>query len=165
MGEEVGNPDGMKVDVQGHVYCTGPGGIHIFDSSGSYLRRVKVPEHCSNMAWGDADWKTLFMTVRTSVYRMRLTIQGIPVWRMGRETMAGEFEHVGDSFGDVLDGPVWDGEGLLFCKLLNSEVFCYDGKSGKISTFRPFSTRTSELAFGPNGQLYGAQSGAHRVVW
>lgn len=79
--------------------------------------------------------------------------------------MAWKFERVGDSFGDVLDGPVWDGEGLLFCKVLNSEVLRYDGKSGKISTFRPFSTRTSGLAFGPNGQLYGAQSGARRVVW
>ena len=69
----------MKVDVQGHVYCTGPAGIHVFDPSGSYLGRLQVPEHCSNMAWGDADWKTLYITARTSVYRMRLMIQGIPV--------------------------------------------------------------------------------------
>lgn len=79
VGEEPGNPDGMKVDVKGHVYCTGPGGIHIFDPSGNYLGRLKVPEHCSNMAWGDADWKTLYITARTSVYRMRLFIQGISV--------------------------------------------------------------------------------------
>jgi gluconolactonase len=78
-GEEPGNPDGMKVDVEGHVYCTGPAGIHIFDPAGNYLGRLKVPEHVSNMAWGDADWKTLYITARTSVYRMRLSIQGIPV--------------------------------------------------------------------------------------
>jgi gluconolactonase len=79
--------------------------------------------------------------------------------------MAWKFERVGDSFGDVLDGPVWDREGLLFCKVLTSEILRYDGKSGKVSTFRPFSVRTSGLAFGPNGRLYGAQSGARRVVW
>jgi gluconolactonase len=79
VGEEAGNPDGMKVDAQGHVYCTGPAGVHIFDRSGNYLGRLKVPEHCSNMAWGDADWRTLYITARTSVYRMRLNIQGIPV--------------------------------------------------------------------------------------
>lgn len=79
VGEEPGNPDGMKVDVQGHVYCTGPAGIHVFDPSGNCLGRLKVPEHCSNMAWGDADWKTLYITARTSVYRMRLAIQGIAV--------------------------------------------------------------------------------------
>jgi gluconolactonase len=79
VGEEAGNPDGMKVDVQGHLYCTGPAGVHVFDAAGAYLGRIKVPEHCSNMAWGDADWKTLYITARTSVYRMRLSIQGIPV--------------------------------------------------------------------------------------
>ncbi len=79
VGDEPGNPDGMKVDREGHVYCTGPAGIHVFDSSGSYLGRLKVPEACSNMAWGDADWKTLYITARTSVYRMRLMIQGISV--------------------------------------------------------------------------------------
>lgn len=79
--------------------------------------------------------------------------------------MAWEFERVGDSFEDILDGPAWDGEGLLFCKVLKSEILRYDGKSGKISPFRRFSARTSGLAFGPNGQLYGAQGGARRVVW
>ena len=79
--------------------------------------------------------------------------------------MAWTFERVGDSFGDVLDGPLWDGEGLLFCKVLKSEILRYDAKSGKIGTFRPYSLRTSGIAFGPNGQLYGAQSGARRVVW
>lgn len=79
--------------------------------------------------------------------------------------MAWEFQRVGDSFGDVLDGPVWDGEGLLFCKVLKSEILRYDGRSGKVSTYRSYSLRTSALAFGPNGQLYGAQSGARRVVW
>ena len=78
-GEEPGNPDGMKVDVAGNVYCTGPAGIHVFDPSGKYLGRLKVPEHSANMAWGDADWKTMYVTARTSVYRIRLNIAGIPV--------------------------------------------------------------------------------------
>jgi gluconolactonase len=79
VGDEPGNPDGMKVDVAGNLYCTGPAGVHVFDPTGAYLGRIKVPEHCSNMAWGDADWTTLYITARTSVYRMRLGIQGIPV--------------------------------------------------------------------------------------
>ncbi len=79
--------------------------------------------------------------------------------------MAWNFERVGERFDDVLDGPTWDGEGLLFCKVLKSEILRYDAKSGKVATFRPFSLRTSGLAFGPNGDLYGAQSGSRRVVW
>ncbi len=78
-GSEPGNPDGMKCDVRGNVYCTGPAGVHVFDPSGKYLGRIKIPEHCSNMAWGDADWKTMYMTARGSVYRMGLNIQGVPV--------------------------------------------------------------------------------------
>jgi gluconolactonase len=79
VGEEPGNPDGMKVDVEGNVYCTGPGGVHVFDPAGNYLGRIRIPEHCTNMAWGDVDWKTMYMTARSSVHRMRLAVQGIPV--------------------------------------------------------------------------------------
>lgn len=78
-GVEPGNPDGMKVDVNGNVYCTGPAGIHILDPAGTYLGRILVPEHCANMAWGDADWKAMYMTARGSVWRMRLNISGMPV--------------------------------------------------------------------------------------
>ena len=77
--EERGVPDGMKVDVQGNVYCTGPGGIWIFDPSGVYLGRIFMPEIPANMAWGDADWKTLYITARTSIYRVRLNIPGVAV--------------------------------------------------------------------------------------
>jgi gluconolactonase len=79
IGEEPGNPDGMKVDVRGNVYCTGPAGIHVLDPAGSYLGRLLVPEHSANMAWGDPDWKSMYITARGSVYRMRLNIPGIPV--------------------------------------------------------------------------------------
>ena len=79
--------------------------------------------------------------------------------------MAWEFERLGNSFGDVLDGPLWDGDGLLFCKVLKSEILRYDGKSGNFSIFRAFSLRTSGLALGPDRRLYGAQSGARWIVW
>ncbi len=78
-GDQPGNPDGMKVDVSGNVYCTGPGGMHVFDPTGVFLGRILVPEPCSNMAWGDADWKTLYITARSSVFRIRLSTAGIAV--------------------------------------------------------------------------------------
>jgi gluconolactonase len=78
-GKEEGVPDGMKVDVEGHVYCTGPGGIWVMDPAGRHLGRIRVPGHASNMAWGENDWRTLFITARSSVYRIRLNVQGIPV--------------------------------------------------------------------------------------
>lgn len=78
-GDGPGAPDGMKIDREGHVYCTGPGGIHVFDPDGGLLGRIKMPEHTANLAWGDADWRTLYITASTSVYRLRMNIPGIPV--------------------------------------------------------------------------------------
>ncbi|MFQ6029733.1 MAG: SMP-30/gluconolactonase/LRE family protein [Dehalococcoidia bacterium] len=78
-GEEPGIPDGMKVDTEDNVYCTGPGGVWVMDSAGNYLGRILVPEHASNMAWADEDWKTFYITGRSSVFRIRCKIPGIPV--------------------------------------------------------------------------------------
>lgn len=79
MPGEPGRPDGMKVDTLGNVYCTGPGGFWTLDSTGKCLARVSPPELPSNLAWGDRDWQTLYMTARTSVYRIRVKVRGIPV--------------------------------------------------------------------------------------
>ncbi len=76
---EEGVPDGMKVDRQGNVYCTGPGGLWVIDPAGKPLGRIVLPEVPANVAWGDSDWKTLYITARTSIYRLRLTVPGIPV--------------------------------------------------------------------------------------
>ncbi|MBD3183043.1 SMP-30/gluconolactonase/LRE family protein [Candidatus Poribacteria bacterium] len=78
-GDEEGNVDGMKVDSQGNVYVTGPGGIWIFDPDGNKLGRIDIPEVSANMAWGDDDWKTLYITASTSLYKIQLGIKGIPV--------------------------------------------------------------------------------------
>jgi gluconolactonase len=72
-----GVPDGMKVDQKGNVYCTGPGGFWIMSSEGKHLGTVKGPELPANLAFGDADGKTLYMTARTGLYRIRLKIAGI----------------------------------------------------------------------------------------
>lgn len=76
---EPGVPDGMKVDVEGNLYCTGPGGVWVISPAGQILGRLVPPEVPANVAWGDADWQTLYITARTSVYRIRLQIPGIPV--------------------------------------------------------------------------------------
>ncbi len=72
-----GVPDGMKVDQKGNVYCTGPGGFWIISPEGKHLGTVKTPELPANLAWGDSDGKTLYLTARTGLYRIRLKIAGI----------------------------------------------------------------------------------------
>jgi gluconolactonase len=72
-----GHVDGMKVDVEGNVYCTGRGAIEVFDPSGKPLGWITFPEPAANLGWGDADGKGLFATAVTSLYRIRLNIQGV----------------------------------------------------------------------------------------
>jgi gluconolactonase len=71
-----GVPDGMKVDEEGNLYATGPGGVLVISPKGKHLGTIQLPEIPSNCAFGDADGQTLFITARTSVYRLRLKVPG-----------------------------------------------------------------------------------------
>ncbi len=68
--------DGMKIDRAGNLYITGPGGIWILSVAGKHLGTIKGPEQPHNLAWGDADGKTLYVTALTSIYRLRLNVEG-----------------------------------------------------------------------------------------
>src|SRR5216110_725358 len=67
--EDPGVPDGLKVDVRGNVFCTGPGGVWVCRANGALLGRVVLPELPANLAWAE-DGSVLHVTARTSVYRL-----------------------------------------------------------------------------------------------
>ena len=71
-----GVPDGMKVDVEGRVYCTGPGGCWVFTPSGELLGVIELPEYPANCGWGGEDNRTMYFTANTSVYSLRMTTPG-----------------------------------------------------------------------------------------
>jgi gluconolactonase len=73
--EEPGVPDGLKVDLQGNVFCTGPGGVWVCRANGELLGRIILPELPANLAWGE-DGSVLFCTARTSVYRLQTKTRG-----------------------------------------------------------------------------------------
>ncbi|HEX4893932.1 MAG TPA: SMP-30/gluconolactonase/LRE family protein [Hyphomicrobiaceae bacterium] len=79
-GEGAGAPDGMKIDLLGNVYCCGPGGIHVFDAEARCLGVIRVPEYTANFCWGDGDYRSLFITAATSLYRIRTRIPGRPIY-------------------------------------------------------------------------------------
>ncbi len=68
--------DGLKTDEAGNVYVSGPGGIWVLSSSGAHLGTISGPELPANFAWGDADRRTLYLTARTGLYRIRLKVAG-----------------------------------------------------------------------------------------
>lgn len=77
-GSEHGRPDGLKVDIEGNVYCSSSGGVHVIDPKGNLLGRIRVPA-MNNHGWGDGDWRTLYIAGRSNMYRIRLNIPGVAV--------------------------------------------------------------------------------------
>ena len=79
-GERAGVPDGMKIDVQGNIYCGGSGGIHVLDPTGKSLGIVVHGQTATtNLCFGGDDWQTIFFTSRTTVGRFRVKVPGVPV--------------------------------------------------------------------------------------
>ena len=72
-----GSPDGIRVDKEGNIYGSGPGGVWIISPDGKHIGTIKVPEVVSNVAWGDADGKRLYITASTSLFRIQLKVPGV----------------------------------------------------------------------------------------
>jgi sugar lactone lactonase YvrE len=71
-----GKPDGMKVDEYGNLYATGPGGVWVVEPGGAVLGIIETPEMAGNLNWGGEDWSALYITARSSVYRLQTSVRG-----------------------------------------------------------------------------------------
>ncbi len=76
-----GVPEKMTVDENGRIYLAGPGGVWVLDQRGGRLGVIATPETPTACAFGDADRRTLYITARRSVYKVRLKVEGAPVPR------------------------------------------------------------------------------------
>jgi len=72
-----GGPDGLRVDTEGNIYGSGPGGVWIISPQGKHIGTIRVPERVSNVAWGDKDGRTLYITASTGLYRIKLRVSGV----------------------------------------------------------------------------------------
>lgn len=75
-GDGPGRPDGVKLDVNGNVFCTGPGGIWVFTSFGKLLGKIRFQQKTANLAWGDEDRKSLYVTSSNFLFRLRCKTSG-----------------------------------------------------------------------------------------
>lgn len=80
-GDEYGSPhqgvpDGMRLDIAGDLFVVGPEGIWVWSSEGQHLGTIVMPEQPANLTWGDMDYRTLYITATTSVYRLRTRVRG-----------------------------------------------------------------------------------------
>jgi gluconolactonase len=79
-GDKPGVPDGMKVDIEGNLYCGGSGGIWVLNKEGKHLGTIDHGESSTtNVAFGGEDRKSLFFTTWNTVGRIEVTVPGLPV--------------------------------------------------------------------------------------
>lgn len=76
---EAGTPDGMKCDELGNLWCTGPGGIWVFEPGGELLGVVPTPEVPGNLVWGGEDLRTLLVTCSTTLLALRTEVAAPPL--------------------------------------------------------------------------------------
>ncbi|MCY3832393.1 MAG: SMP-30/gluconolactonase/LRE family protein [Chloroflexi bacterium] len=79
-GDGPGGPDGMKIDCQGNIYCCAGGGLQVFAADGTQLGRLRTPMQITNVAFGDADLRGIYLTGITTLYRVRALVPGIPLF-------------------------------------------------------------------------------------
>jgi gluconolactonase len=73
--------DGMKIDERGNLYVSGPGGIWVISPQGKHLGTIIAPMHPHNLAWGDDDHQTLYLTAKSGLYRIHMNVKGSGVPR------------------------------------------------------------------------------------
>ncbi len=78
--EVPGGPDGMKLDDQGNLYVTGPGGLWVATPEGEHLGTIEFPQAPANLCFGGPDYKTIFVTARTGLYSIAVNAAGTAVF-------------------------------------------------------------------------------------
>ena len=74
---ERGGPDGMKLDSQGNLYVTGPGGLWVITPAGEPLGTMEFPQLPANLCFGGPDYRTLYITARTGLYSIAVNVAGM----------------------------------------------------------------------------------------
>lgn len=73
---DCGGFDGVRVDSEGHVWAAAHDGLHCFAEDGTRIGKLLIPEICSNFTFGGARGNELFITASSSVYTLRVTVNG-----------------------------------------------------------------------------------------
>jgi len=141
----------MKVDSEGNVYCTGPGGIHVIGPDGGLLGRIRIrPLH--HMAWAT---RLALAPISPHIRQSFATRVNVPESRLG----SADGLDLRENRGRLRRGTAaWPGRGgMLFSAVGDGKILRYDPKTGGTGILRRYTNRTNGLAFAPDGALYGCQ--------
>ncbi len=178
--------DGIEVDEAGHLFVSGPGGIWILAADGRHLGTVRTPRLPANFAWGGEDGRSLYLTARSTLYRLPLKVREGKASRWSivrrdprfdalvpREAVV---ESVASGF-DWVEGPAWDEEAqaLLFSNIPENAVYRVRppepaslllkpaGYTGK-ARFTGREPGSNGLAFDSEGRLVLCEHGDRRIA-
>jgi gluconolactonase len=183
--------DGIKVDQKGNLYVSAPGGLWVISPEGKHLGTVVTPRHVHNMAWGDADSKTLYLCARSGLYRIRLNIAGVRPQTVTKSPVPSivrldprldqivpanaALERVADGYVWA-EGPVWSRTGsyLLFSDVPNNRIVKWKAGEGTSDFLKPSGYNGTEpftgrepgsngLTFDKEGRLVFCQHGDRRI--
>jgi gluconolactonase len=178
--------DGIEVDEEGHLFVSGPGGIWVLAEDGRHLGTIRTPRLPANFAWGGEDGKSLYLTARSTLYRLPLRVREKKVsqWSVVRRDprfdalvpRGAVVETVASGF-DWVEGPAWDREksALLFSNIPDNAVYrvrpperasLFLKPSGYTGT-TPFTGRepgSNGLAFDAEGRLVLCEHGDRRIA-
>ena len=178
--------DGIEVDEKGHLFVSGPGGIWILAADGRHLGTIRTPRLPANFAWGGADGMSLYLTARSTLYRLPLRVREKPAprWSVVRRDprfdalvpQEAVVEIVASGF-DWVEGPAWDRvKGvLLFSNIPENAVYrvrpperasLFLKPSGYTGS-APFAGRepgSNGLAFDREGRLVLCEHGDRRIA-
>ncbi len=157
-----GVPDGMRVDMKGNVYCTGPGGLWVWDAGGHRLGTIMLPESTANFNWGDKDYSTIYFSSKTSIYRLKTRAQGFVPGAVGNFVTA-QVELVATGFPGG-EGPVWSRQGfLIFSDYSRDRLYKYaPGKTPEV--YREDSKGANGNTLDRQGRLYSCEYKSRRVT-
>jgi gluconolactonase len=178
--------DGIEVDENGHLFVSGPGGIWVLAPDGRHLGTIRTPRLPANFAWGGEDGKSLYLTARSTLYRLPLKVRERkePRWSIRRMDPRFDLlvpkgavvETVASGF-DWVEGPAWDRESgsLLFSNIPENAIYRVRAreraslflKPAGYSGTTPFAGRepgSNGLAFLPDGRLVLCEHGDRRIA-
>ncbi len=178
--------DGIEVDEAGHLFVSGPGGIWVLAADGRHLGTIRTPRLPANFAWGGEDGKSLYLTARSTLYRLPLKVREkkTPLWSILRKDARFDelvppgavVETVAAGF-DWVEGPAWDRERgvLLFSNIPENAIYRVrpsepaslflkpSGYTGS-SPFQGPEPGSNGLAFDRNGNLVLCEHGDRRIA-
>jgi len=153
-GKGEGVPDGMKIDKQGNLFVVGPKGIWVWDAAGNHLGTIVTPEQPANLTWGDNDYRTLYITATTSVYRLQTTTAGFVPYIVDLNSVLDKMDRTAAGFRAVHADFNWTTvNGVVNDRIEQGGRIYFERHGGETRMFAEFDPPDAEQVLFSRGKI------------